>query len=572
MFLKSLLIECDTHIIRNIPFHKGMNFIVDETKASNSSAVNTGNNIGKTTVIRLINYCLGGNEKNIYQSKEFKNNINETVKSFLHDKNVKLTLRLQENLEDPLSKQVEICRNFLSGSKRILEVDGKPVLSKNLDMELKKKIFSYEEKKPTFKQLKAKNIRDEAERLENTVRVLGNFGKLEEYEALYLFWLGIDYPDAEKKRLLLEERSIEDKLYTRLFNENSESKLKQFLTIIQRDIDNLEIKKNSFNINDEYESDLVLLNETRANLNSFYSKQSQLELRKDLIEESCTELMNNLASTQTSLLSELYEQANLLLPELKKTYSETVAFHNKMIEEKIHFVSGEIPNIDAQLSKLNSDIQDSLVKEKRLVDNLNKSDAIDDLQEIISQLNAKYEQKGRLEEKLEQLVSSRETLEGIDKKLSDIDKSIYALDDLVQERVSKFNQFFSEISNNLYGEKFALSATFEQKKNTDQHFYKLYIDSLDGQTGTGKKKGEIAAFDIAYVKFAESIGIDCLHFIMHDQMEVVDDNQIEGLVQEVIRSNCQFIVPILRDKLPVAIDKPEYQALSLSQDDKLFKI
>lgn len=112
MFLKSLLIECDTHIIRNIPFHKGMNFIVDETKASNSSAVNTGNNIGKTTVIRLINYCLGGNEKNIYQSKEFKNNINETVKSFLHDKNVKLTLRLQENLEDPLSKQVEIVEIF----------------------------------------------------------------------------------------------------------------------------------------------------------------------------------------------------------------------------------------------------------------------------------------------------------------------------------------------------------------------------------------------------------------------------------------------------------------------------
>lgn len=72
MFLKSLLIECDTHIIRNIPFHKGMNFIVDETKASNSSAVNTGNNIGKTTVIRLINYCLGGNEKIFIRVRSLK--------------------------------------------------------------------------------------------------------------------------------------------------------------------------------------------------------------------------------------------------------------------------------------------------------------------------------------------------------------------------------------------------------------------------------------------------------------------------------------------------------------------
>lgn len=572
MFLSSLLIECDSYVVRNIPFRKGMNFIVDETKSSGSDGKRTGNNIGKTTVLRLINYCLGGSDKNIYQSKEFKSNVNESVKKFLIEKEVKLTLKLKEDLENPLSRQITICRNFLSGSKRILEVDGQPVLAKNFDMELKRKIFNFEEAKPTFKQLKAKNIRDESERLENTVRVLGSFGKLEEYEALYLFWLGIDYPNAEKKRSLLEERNLEEKLYNRLFGENSESKLKQFLTIIERDIETIEDKKKRFNINDDYESDLDALNKIRASLNAFYSKQSQLDLRRELIEESYSELKKDLTDGQTKLLAELYAQANILIPDLQKSYEETVVFHNQMVQEKMHFVAHELPSIDAHLVKLNSEIQKKLEEEKRLVEKLQKSDAVDELQEIITELNSKYEQKGRFEEKLDQLLTSKSAMVSMDEKLAVIDKSIYELDDFVQERVAIFNRFFSEISNNLYGEKFALSATFEQKKNTDQHFYKLYVDSLDGQTGTGKKKGEISAFDIAYVKFAEQVGINCLHFILHDQMEVVDDNQIEGLAKEVVDANCQFIVPILRDKLPASLDKPEYQVLSLSQDNKLFMI
>ncbi|MEI8644083.1 DUF2326 domain-containing protein [Pseudoalteromonas sp. Hal040] len=572
MFLSSLLIECDSHVIRNIVFHKGVNFIVDETKSSSGDGKVSGNNIGKTTVLRLIDFCLNGSDKKIYQSKEFKNNVNESVKNFLIEENVTVTLKLQENLEDPLSRELTICRNFLSGSKKILEINSQPVLAKDFDMELKKQIFDFDEEKPTFKQLKAKNIRDEAERLENTVRVLGSFGKLEEYEALYLFWLGVEYPDSERKRLLLEERALEEKLYNRLFDGTSESKLKQFLKIVEHDIRVLEIKKDNFNLNEQYESDLTLLNKARAKLNSLYTQQSQLDLRRELIEESYSELKKDLVDNQAKELADIYAQAEILLPDLQKTYDETVEFHNKMVREKMHFVADELPKVNSSLARLNSEIQTYLVEEKRLVDKLQKSDTVDELQHVISELNSNFEQKGKFEERLEQLTNSKNTLLKIDNQLSNIDKSIYAFDALIQDRITIFNRYFSEISNNLYGEKFAMSATFEQKRNSEQHFYKLYIDSLDGQTGTGKKKGEIAAFDIAYVKFAEKIGIKCLHFILHDQMEVVDDNQIEGFVKEAVNANCQFVVPILRDKLPKSVDKPEYQVLSLSQSDKLFKI
>ncbi|MGS0534490.1 DUF2326 domain-containing protein [Pseudoalteromonas sp. SaAl2] len=572
MFLKSLIIESEDQIIREITFHKGMNFIVDDTKSSTGNVKDTGNNIGKTTVLRLINYCLGGSDKGIYQSKEFKNNNNAEVKSFLISNKVIVTLKLVDDLDDPFSRQLEIRRNFLSRAEKILEINEETVKSKDLDNELKKLVFGFQGEKPTFKQLKAKFIRDEAERLENTVRVLGGFGKLEEYEALYLFWLGIEYPDAEKKRALLDERKLEASLYSRLSEETNESKLTQFLKIIERDIEGLEKQKDDFNINHDYESDLEELNKVRSKLNSLYSSQSQIELRKELVIESKDELKASLANEQFDDLFELYEQAKNLLPTLQKSYVDTVKFHNAMVQEKIQFITDELPNLNSQLSQITSEIQLNLSKEKSLVEKLNKAEILEELQEIIAKLNEKYEQKGRFEEKHSKLIAAKSSIERIDLKLSLIDKSIFELDDLIQERVAIFNKYFSEISNELYGEKFAMSAVFEQKSNTEQKFYKLYIDSLNGQTGTGKKKGEIAAFDIAYVKFADEIEQPTLHFILHDQMEVVDDNQIKGLANQVINANCQFVVPILRDKLPKELDKPEFQVVSLSQSNKLFKV
>lgn len=65
MFLKQLIIQNKGSVIRDILFHKGINLIVDETPI-NSSQQTTGNNVGKTTVLRLIDYCFGADGKNIY--------------------------------------------------------------------------------------------------------------------------------------------------------------------------------------------------------------------------------------------------------------------------------------------------------------------------------------------------------------------------------------------------------------------------------------------------------------------------------------------------------------------------
>ena len=65
MFLKRLIIENKAGVIRDIPFKKGINLIVDETPETLTQQT-TGNNVGKTTVLRLVDYCLGSKGESVY--------------------------------------------------------------------------------------------------------------------------------------------------------------------------------------------------------------------------------------------------------------------------------------------------------------------------------------------------------------------------------------------------------------------------------------------------------------------------------------------------------------------------
>ena len=112
----------------------------------------------------------------------------------------------------------------------------------------------------------------------------------------------------------------------------------------------------------------------------------------------------------------------------------------------------------------------------------------------------------------------------------------------------------------------------QQKYLKNEKGYELIVTNLEGNPSTGKKKGQIAAFDFAYIQFADKLDIGCLHFIMHDQLETIHDNQLNTIVEVANGINSQYIVPILRDKIPSNIDISEFEVLSLSQDDKLFKI
>ena len=57
MFIRSLKISTPDEVIREMNFHLGLNLIIDNTPITNEQL--TGNNVGKTTVLKLVVFCLG---------------------------------------------------------------------------------------------------------------------------------------------------------------------------------------------------------------------------------------------------------------------------------------------------------------------------------------------------------------------------------------------------------------------------------------------------------------------------------------------------------------------------------
>ncbi len=566
MFLKNLKIENTGHVIRDISFHKGINLIIDETKTEDKRE--SGNNVGKTTVLRLIDFCLGGKGENIYKDTEFKSKSNTQIEKFLKENNVVITLILKDDLDDENSKEIEIRRNFLKRVEKIQTINGKDINnSKEFDKKLKELVFKTTVDKPTFRQIISKNIRDEKNRLVNTVKVLHPATRAEEYEALYLFWLGISIEESDRKQKLITQKANEENLQKHLRKESNLSQISQSLLVIDNSIQKLESKKKSFNLNEDYDKELSDLNKIKSDLNKYSTEVSRLELRKELIIESKNTLDKDIANIDTTNIKNIYQQAKKLIPDIQKSFEETVIFHNQMVKEKEKFITQELPELEQKTSSLRRQISELLIKEKNLSDKLTKNTVAKELQEIVSELYNLHENKGKLGEQKRFWESSLSKLKDILKELNDIDTGIKSNDDLIKERVSKFNNYFSEISYRLYGERFVLSPDKTEKG------YGLDISSIGGNLGTGKKKGQMAAFDLAYIQFADTLGIECLHFILQDQIENIHHNQLTGLLTEIVNKiNCQYVLPVLRDKLPADIDIKQYEVLSLSQSDKLFRL
>lgn len=563
MFLKSLTIHNDNALIREISFHKGINLIVDETKSKDKTE--SGNSVGKTTVLRLIDFCLDGTGSNIYIDPEFKNT-NKKIETLLKENNILITLVLIEDLDDKNSKTITIQRNFLSYRNKIQKINGETLNNDEFSSTLKELIFDSTEKQPTLKQLKSKNIRDEKNKLTQTIRVLPqNVTTDAIYESLHLFWFGIGIDTSKDK--LVRDKNIEEKLQTRLRKESNLSQINQSLIIINKQIEVLNKKKEFFNLNEKYEEELQSLNNIKSNINKVSTNLSRLELRKELILESKVDFEKDVTNINIDQIKRMYEKAKSFIPNIQRTFEETVSFHNEMIQQKVAYITEELPTLENEINQLKRSLNTLIIQEKSISESLNKSGAIEDLQLIINHLNSYYEKKGNFEEQKRLWEKSNGNLRLLNDKLDKINKNILSKDELIQQRIVEFNSYFSDISSRLDGIHSLLSA------DNEGGIYKFKIDNIEGNPGTGSKKSQMASFDLAYIKFADSLNIPCLHFILQDQIENVHSNQISNLLTEIVDEvNCQYVLPVLRDKLPSNIDIKPFEILSLSQSDKLFRV
>jgi len=570
MFIKSLTISSEKEIIREIIFRKGINLIVDET--INLEDTSTGNNVGKTTVLKLVDFCFGAKGKIIYTDQENPKTTYNLVKEFLEKNKIVIMLVLAENFDDPNSTQIVVERNFLSYKNAIRRINGQDIQDKDFELELSKLLFpEHQVEKPRLRQIISHNIRYRDESVNNTLKTLDGYTSDAEYETLYLFLFGCDFKKGSEKQEILAKLKQEHTFQNRLEKNQTKNAYETALSFIEEDIKTLNIKKTNLNLNENFERDLDNLNLVKYQINKLSSETNRLRIRRDLIKESEQELAFSISNIDLNELYQIYQQTTMLVDNIQKTFDDLVKYHNQMLNEKIKFISKELPQLENEINIKDRQLKQLLKQEKELANLIAKSDTFEDLEKLIGNLNEKYRQKGEYENIIQQLNEVEKNVKDYNEQLNIIDDILFSdeFEKTVKSQIFKFNKHFSEISNQLYGEQYAIKHDIITDKN-GQKLYKFSTFNLN--FSSGKKQGEISAFDIAYISFADEESIPCLHFLLNDKKELMHDNQLSKIAEIVHSKNIQFVASILKDKLPTELDREEYFILKLSQNDKLFRI
>lgn len=567
MYLSKLTISSPGKVIRDIEFHKGLNLIVDETPENTTG---TGNNVGKTTVLRLIDYCLGGDVDGIYRNPEDKHESYALVKDFLTGNNVIVTLILMDDLDTP-SIKVEIERDFKTGRSSLIRINGKDVTRKDFVAELESAIFpEVKAETPSFRQIIAHNIRIDNLRLENTLKTL-TMGKNEEYEALYLFMFGCPNDSAARKTQLAQELDTEKKYKRRMERNRSKNEYKAALSVIESDIEKLVERKDNLNINENLQLDIDSLNTLRAEINKVTSRTSLLSLRRELINETVESFDKQNFGEDVVQLEMIYKQASAYVPKMQRTFKELVDFHNTMLENKKAFVAQELPSIQEEIESLSVELERLQEKETVMAEKVLKSDTYEELESIIVQLSELSRRKGEFESYVSQIESAEKAIKEKCEEMKKIDDGLFTEDFArrLEAQRDKFNKIFSEVSREIYDEQYIISYDVYNQKG--KQLYKFHITDV-ANFSSGKKQGEISCFDIAYTVFADQESIPCLHFILNDKKELVHGNQLNKFAEAVNKYKVQFVCSMLYDKLPPVLRKDEHVVVRLSQDSKLFRI
>lgn len=573
MFIKSLIISSESKIIREINFRKGMNLVIDETPENEiADGTETGNSVGKTTVLQLIDFCLGGNPKGIYVDPDSKKEENVVVKEFLKDNKILITLLLKEDLDIEESAEIIIQRNFLARAQIVRRINGKNYTDDEFELELLNLIFpNHKAEKPTFRQIISHNIRYKDENINSTLRTLDKYTSDSEYETLHLFMLGIDFERGNEKQNLIAKLKQEDSFKARLEKSQTKTAYETTLALIETDIEKLNIRKTNFNLNENFEADLDKLNQTKYFLNKTSLELSNLKIKREIILEAEEDLKSNFSDIDVQQLQAIYQQATQRIEGIQKSFDDLVNYHNQMITQKVEFIKKELPEIEKKIEVKSSELQNLLEKEKIQSQAISKSESFEELEVLILELNEKYRKKGEYENIIQQLNEVDIEIKELNQQLETIDEALFSdeFELSVKNQLNKFNQYFSEVSNFLYGEQYALKYDIVINKKR-QRLYKF--SAFNTNFSSGKKQGEISCFDIAYVLFADKENIPTLHFLLNDKKELMHNNQLVKIAELVDTTNIQFVASILKDKLPEELNKEEYFIVKLSQQDKLFRI
>lgn len=542
-------------VIRNVKFNlNGLNLIVDKPNAS-------GNGIGKTTFLRLIDIAMGATEiSSLYKDKE-QSSENKELKSFIENSKVFIKMILfNPNLKEDIELEVDL---FTNGGRRI---NGHKANYNEYTSYLNQIVFNNKNKKPSFRKLIGKFVRIKMDGdNDKFLKFASPYTKDDEYQNIYDFLFKFQNENISEEILNLRKRVKElDKEFKTIkanFSYDSVEQINTALSSINNTLNELKRKQKNYISNDIIldENKIIANRNYYANLNSEIEK---LEFDINIIHSNITDLEKEDNNIDLGTLKEFYDEVNEQISNMSISFEKLIIFNEKLKNNKLQTNKKILANKLKQLEEIQ--LQKSQFYEQNkeamfLIESGTVSDYLENQSRILE-----YENKKGKTEEAERIYSQYEDELSITKQK--LEKAENSLDSSnIEDKIENFNKIFGDFSIRTLGSSYYLYTTKEK--------FPLKISNTIGPISTGNKKTAIAAFDMSYFQFAKENNIDCPNFIVHDVLENIDKNDLDKTLKLAKEIGCQYIIAMLKEKADNQKEISEDDIiLTLSEDDKLFRV
>nr|WP_302135453.1 DUF2326 domain-containing protein [uncultured Schaedlerella sp.] len=553
-------------VIRNIKFNlKGLSLIVDNTS---NEANESGNSVGKTTAIKIIDLCLGAKSvRELYYDPDTRSE-NLDVKEFLSFYKVQAELILLDMENDC---RYSIVRDLFPRGKKY--INGTKMAEQEFWDELKEILFGIRENRPTFRQLIPKFVRLSSASEDKMIKFLPPMNSKDVYDTIYCALFQIYGKELiSKKSEIVSQLSDCQKAISALEKSKSISSLsvlKQSLELVESDIKDYYKKRNSLSYINEYRDELDAKRQLSMRIHDLQEKMQFVEFEISTIKDSIRQLTQEKSNIDINLLKKIYTEAESYIPGLQKKFEDVLNFHNAMIQNKIDFINEQFLEKE-ELLRMYKAQNDTLITEKgKATLEVLDEGLLDELNLINRKIEDLRQKKGEILKSIALLEEQEEIKSTLNDKLQKIESKMDGSE--IEDKLKKFNHIFSDYCEKLYGEKYLLA--YNQNWEEENRF-PISIASLGGNVGTGKKKAVIVAFDLAYMQYSIAMEIKTPKFVIHDKMENTHINQLKTIFEISQGINGQYIIPILRERIDKVdehyVDKAK--VLELSESNKFFKI
>ena len=549
--------------IRTIPFKEGINIITNLGE--------TGNQIGKSTSLRALAFCLGGKAEPLWKDPD-NNKVNEKIKEFLTKGDVRFELALKvssvtHTINRVLSKKMGV-RETIATHSTIDGIEYKTVAAFNRELP---RLFGYTREHPKFNSIRSKFFRINRPTSNNTLKYLNTFTSNNDYDLIYAYLFDFEFIDSVRQINLIEQEILLEESRIRTLLDGADFNFrKEEIETIDLKLADLQIKEDEYDILDSQNYAIAELRESRRSVAALTSRIVNLETKLYYNNKTIERYKNNFVEVNVGEITALYNEAKSLVPNLSKTLEETIEFHNEIMSRKAAYVEELSTDTADELETLRSNLAYLLVDEKSIVKDLSRDSHFSGLILVEKQMQDLREARGRLAYVTSEVEVSRKRIADLKSTVEGVRRNIAVYYSDLNAKLEVFNEAYADITKRLFvthHNELVVSASQNGKAD-------FAIVNEERNTGDGVPRAAAMAFDMAYVYFVSKFKSKLPAFTAQDYLEVVDEDKLIKLFSFANEKKIQTIAAILNDKLDGFDPKflKENTVLRLTKEVKFFKI